>query len=51
MGHNERYSLGDTHQIALRNCSEEVEWEGQYVCDFGERDTCAQTPILAEGCC
>ena len=37
-------------QIALRNCSEEVEGEGQYVCDFGERDSCTQTHILAEGC-
>ena len=23
-------------QIALRNCSEEVEGEEQYICDFGE---------------
>ena len=37
--------------IALRNCSEEVVGEGQYICDFGEgRVHAIKHTFFAEGC-
>lgn len=39
-----------TSQIALKDCSQEIDGGGQYVSDFGEGGTYDQTYIFAEEC-
>ena len=38
MGQNEDYNLGDSIQVALQNCSREVEVKVSILYDFSERD-------------